>query len=129
MVDVKEKSIYALRWLAILPAAVVIYLGAYYIFAGLGLFSPYSSWLDRYVYPAAAGGIAGYAFVKTAYMIAPASKMVAALVSAILMVVIMIGLLILGFPQRVGLGVLVVIASAVGSIIGYILIDPPPHRH
>lgn len=91
----KEKMILTLRWIGILPCALLASLSGYFL---IFLFSRLSlstdSWLTGYILPLICFYISGFAFMTVGILLAPSqTRLVALLLTAMLLIILRIGII------------------------------------
>lgn len=114
-----------LRWLGVLPVAIIAYLIAYNLLRLLSLLgnllegnSP-NGWYNLYIVPVIAAGVAGYAYINSGVSIAPLYKKETGLILVVLMALITGAALLIELGHTRIMGILELSASLVGTVIGY----------
>ena len=91
----KEKLIIALRWIGILPCALLASLSGdllIFLFSWLSLHT--DSWMIDYVLPLICFYISGFAFMTVGILMAPSqTRLVALLLTAMLLIILRIGII------------------------------------
>lgn len=118
----KAKAITILRWIGILPCAVAAYLIVYYIVYYVQRFySDANSWNMVYVTPIIASMGGGLAFMVYGVKVTPFHRNAVALILFVLILLIDGAAMFLSLHNKEYLEIISVVASVIGSIIGYIL--------
>lgn len=123
----KEKTIIVLRWVSVLPAAVIAYLLSYWLLLILNWLSVrlyFSSdsdggWMSLYVWPVIAYGVAGYYFVSFGSYAAPSNKNTVKLILMILATLISGASLVWLIRMQQYGEIVGAIAQIVGAVIAF----------
>jgi hypothetical protein len=121
----KTTVINILRWIAIIPAALLSYFLGYALYKVIfwisdRLYSHEDGWMALYITPAIAAGAAGYFFITSGHWLAPMHKRYAALGLLIIISMIMGIAVFTGAIYGQVMGIVESVASVVGAVIGYI---------
>lgn len=123
----KEKTINVLRWIGVLPVACLVYVLGYFVLMGINWLTVKfyidtdgdGGWMNIYLWPIIATGVAGFYFVTAGSLLAPNNRKSVALVLMILICVLS-GAAFLGVAITRSYSVIFAgIAQIVGAIISY----------
>lgn len=124
----KSKSVYWLRWIAVLPAAVIGYFLGYAVMKLTSLLRIWfeadreGNFFETYGVPVIAGGVAGYALVMAGTLISPAhNKIVALILLLISTCAVGIGIFLLSARLFSWPHLLEIIGQITGSVIAYFI--------
>ena len=116
----KEKLIIALRWIGVLPCALLASLSAYllmFLFSRLSLNT--DSWLIVYILPLICSYISGFAFMTVGILLAPSyTRIVALILTVTLLVILRTGIMPV-FPSKEYLEFTQFVITVAGSTIAY----------
>jgi hypothetical protein len=116
----KEKLIIVLRWIGVLPCALLASLSAYllmFLFSWLSLNT--DSWLIVYILPLICAYISGFAFMTVGILLAPShTRIVALILTAMLLVILRMELMPV-FSSKEYLEFARFIITVAGSTIAY----------
>lgn len=120
---------YWLRWIGVLPASIIAYLIAYNVLRLLSILSSLfegrsqDGWYNLYIVPVVASAVAGYVFVSWGVFMAPIHKKHTGIGLLILMTLLIGGAIFIELTQTRVRGIVELIASLVGTIVGYFSIE------
>ena len=116
----KEKLIIVLRWIGVLPCALLASLSAYllmFLFSRLSLNT--DSWLIVYILPLICSYISGFAFMTVGILLAPSHTRIVALILTATLLVILRMEIIPVFSSKEYLEFTRFITTVAGSTIAY----------
>lgn len=120
-----------LRWIAVLPAAILSYLIAYNLLRLLNLFNNLfdgrsnEGWYSLYIIPVIAAGAAGYCFVAWGSFVAPSHRKHTGIILLILIALLTGGALLVEISKTRAMGIIELVGSIVGAVIAYFSIEEP----
>ncbi|HEX5152084.1 MAG TPA: hypothetical protein VFW07_11605 [Parafilimonas sp.] len=117
----KEKLIIVLRWIGVLPCAVLASLSAYLlIFLFSRLLVNTDSWMAVYILPLTCSYISGFGFMTVGILLAPShTRIVALILSAMLLILLRMGVMLV-FSSKEYLEFAQYVTAVAGSTIAYL---------